>query len=144
MADKKIIAKEYINNIYRKNIREFLFNPLKNSTEPIIKRLHKAKSIQRELAFSRMLPAKKLLFNNANDDDTIFVQGIIDLLFEEDDGFVLLDYKTDNCTKDEAHEKYAVQIKLYANAAAQILQKPVKEKYIYLFHSAQSVEMSDY
>ena len=144
MADKKIIAKEYINNIYRKNIREFLFNPLKDSTEPIIKRLHKAKSIQRELAFSRMLPAKKLLFNNANDDDTIFVQGIIDLLFEEDDGFVLLDYKTDNCTKDEAHEKYAVQIKLYANAAAQILQKPVKEKYLYLFHSAQSVEMSDY
>ena len=144
MADRELIAREHIAKIYRKNIREFLFNPLTPGTEPMIERLRHAKSVQRELAFSRMLPAKKLLFAQADDNDTIFVQGIIDLLIEEDDGFILLDYKTDKCSENEVREKYAVQIKLYANAAADILQKPIKEKYLYLFHSGKSVEMNDY
>lgn len=144
MADREIIAREHIAKIYRKNIREFLFNPLTPGTKPMIERLRRAKSVQRELAFSRMLPAQKLLFAQADDNDTIFVQGIIDLLIEEEDGFILLDYKTDKCGENEVREKYAVQIKLYANAAADILQKPIKEKYLYLFHSGKSVEMNDY
>lgn len=143
MADREIIAKEHINKIYRKNIRDFLFNSLSSNTKPVIERLRRAKSVQRELAFSRMIDAKKLLYTQANDNDTIFVQGIIDLLIEEDDGFVLLDYKTDNNPEDIVREKYAVQIKLYAQAAAEILHKPIKEKYLYLFHSGKSVEMND-
>lgn len=141
MADREIIAKEHINKIYRKNIRDFLFNSLSSNTKPVIERLRRAKSVQRELAFSRMIDAKKLLYTQANDNDTIFVQGIIDLLIEEDDGFVLLDYKTDNNPEDIVREKYAVQIKLYAQAAAKILHKPIKEKYLYLFHSGKAVQM---
>ena len=132
-----------LNKIYRKNIRDFLFNSLSSNTKPVIERLRRAKSVQRELAFSRMIDAKKLLYTQANDNDSIFVQGIIDLLIEEDDGFVLLDYKTDNNPDDIVREKYAVQIKLYAQAAAEILHKPIKEKYLYLFHSGKSVEMND-
>lgn len=143
MAKKEIIAKEHINKIYRKNIRDFLFNTFADNTKPIIQRLRLAKSIQRELAFSRMIDAKKLLYTQANDNDTIFVQGIIDLLIEEDDGFILLDYKTDKDSEEKIREKYAVQIKLYAQAAAEILHKPIKEKYLYLFHSGKSVEMND-
>ncbi len=72
---------------------------------------------------------------------TIFIQGIIDLLVEEADGLILLDYKTDNCTQVEAKAYYAMQIELYAQAASEIIRKPIKEKYLYLFHDARLIKM---
>lgn len=133
LADREIIDKQHINKIYRKNIREFLFSPLGL-------RIQKAKSLQRELAFNRMINAK-VYYPQAEDNDTIFIQGIIDLLVEEDDGLILLDYKTDNCTQVEAKAKYAMQIELYAQAASEIMRKPIKEKYLYLFHDASLIKM---
>lgn len=133
LADREIIDKQHINKIYRKNIREFLFSPLGI-------RIQKAKSLQRELAFNRMINAK-VYYPQAEDNDTIFIQGIIDLLVEEDDGLILLDYKTDNCTQTEAKAKYAMQIELYAQAASEIMRKPIKEKYLYLFHDASLIKM---
>ena len=95
-------------------------------------RIQKAKSLQRELAFNRMINAK-VYYPQAEDNDTIFIQGIIDLLVEEDDGLILLDYKTDNCTQIEAKAKYAMQIELYAQAASEIMRKPIKRKNISIF-----------
>lgn len=141
MADEEIIAKEHVHKIYRKNIRNFLFNPLKTNTKPVIERLRHAKSIQRELAFNRMIKAKKLLYTKANDSDIIFVQGVVDLLIEEDDGLILIDYKTDKSDETDIYKKYAIQIELYAQAITQILQKPIKEKYLYLFHDDKSISM---
>lgn len=69
----------------------------------------------------------KIYYPQAEDNDTIFVQGIIDLLIEEDDGLILLDYKTDNCTQEEAKAKYTIQIELYAQAASEIMRKPLKQ-----------------
>ena len=82
-----------------------------------------------------------LYYPQAQSDDTIFVQGVIDLLIEEDDGFILLDYKTDNCSAKEATEKYALQIELYTQAMQEIMRKPIKEKYLYLFHNANLIKM---
>lgn len=66
--------------------------------------------------------------------EPILVQGIIDVYFEEDDGLVLLDYKTDHVRKaQELKEKYHAQLDYYAKALEQLLEKPVKEKVIYSF-----------
>lgn len=66
------------------------------------------------------------------------IQGIIDLYFEEDGEFVLVDYKTDRVMKGEAGEKelvrrYAIQLDYYAKALTQLTGKNVKEKIIYSF-----------
>ena len=66
----------------------------------------------------------KVYYPQAEDNDTIFIQGIIDLLVEE-----------------EAKAKYAMQIELYAQAASEIIRKPIKEKYLYLFHDASLIKM---
>ena len=59
------------------------------------------------------------------------MQGVIDLAFLEEDGWVLLDYKTDNLT-EENEEKlkkaYSVQLDLYAEALNKITNVKVKEK----------------
>jgi ATP-dependent helicase/nuclease subunit A len=64
-------------------------------------------------------------------------------LVEEDDGFILIDYKTDKITnrftngfegaKKVLLDRYEVQLTLYAKAIERILRKPVKESYLYFF-----------
>ena len=67
-------------------------------------------------------------------EETILVQGIIDVWFEEEDGLVLLDYKTDRVRNaSQLKELYHAQLDYYAQALEQLLEKPVKEKIIYSF-----------
>ena len=64
----------------------------------------------------------------------LLVQGIIDVYFEEEDGLVVLDYKTDRVrTADELVRRYQSQLTYYARALSQITGKAVKEKIIYSF-----------
>lgn len=57
------------------------------------------------------------------------MQGIIDVYFEEEDGLVVLDYKTDRVrTADELVRRYQSQLTYYARALSQITGKAVKER----------------
>ena len=58
--------------------------------------------------------------------------GIMDLVFAEPDGIVLVDYKTDRAANAEALlEQYTEQIRLYAEALHLLFSKPVKACYLY-------------
>lgn len=75
-------------------------------------------------------------------DETILVQGIIDVYFEEEDGLVVLDYKTDRVhSPAELTEKYHAQLDYYAQALEQLVQKPVKEKLIYSFTLRKEIQI---
>ena len=66
--------------------------------------------------------------------EVILVQGIIDAYFEEEDGIVVLDYKTDRVKSvEQLKERYHAQLEYYAQALEGLLGKPVKEKIIYSF-----------
>ena len=66
--------------------------------------------------------------------DFVMVQGIIDLYFEEEDGLVLLDYKTDRVRDEETlTSRYCVQLDYYQKALERLTGKPVKERYLYAF-----------
>ena len=97
-------------------------------------RLSKACQVWREMPFSLMLPAEKFYAELTGCGEQIFVQGVIDCLFAEDDGLVLLDYKTDRAgSTEEFIAKYSVQLSMYAAAVERILGRPVKERYLYTF-----------
>ena len=52
--------------------------------------------------------------------------------FEEEDGLVVVDYKTDRVkTAAELVERYQVQLDSYADALAKLTHKKVKEKIIW-------------
>ncbi|MDI3533895.1 MAG: ATP-dependent helicase/nuclease subunit [Thermosediminibacterales bacterium] len=77
-------------------------------------------------------------------NERIILQGIIDLLFYEGDEVVLVDFKTDRVTPEQLQnvkQRYNIQIGLYEKAVKEILKKPVKGKYLYLFHPGIQVEM---
>ncbi len=74
--------------------------------------------------------------------ENVRLQGIIDCIFEEEDGIVLLDYKTDYVVEgmeEEIIEKYRVQLKYYKDAVEKITGKKVKESYLYLFGLGKEV-----
>lgn len=76
--------------------------------------------------------------------ETVLIQGIIDVFFEEEDGFVVLDYKTDAVdTAEELVKRYQVQLAYYSEALTQIFgnAKPVKERIIYSFKLGQEITL---
>ena len=77
-----------------------------------------------------------------NDTDGM-LQGIADCLFEEPDGYVLIDYKTDRVnTPEELVNRYSEQLSLYKAAFDALLDKPIKSGYIYSFVLKKGIEVN--
>jgi ATP-dependent helicase/nuclease subunit A len=77
--------------------------------------------------------------------DGALVRGVIDLAFEESDGWVIVDYKTDRATGQQLEklaETYRPQVTVYRTAWAQILQQPVKEVGLYFTHANRYVTVT--
>lgn len=106
-------------------------------------RMQQAVRVWRELPFSRMIPVGEVNPAYAGSSEKIFVQGVIDVLFEEVDGsLVLLDYKTDrDTTPEKIRRHYAKQIELYRQAVESILGKNVKESILFMLHDGTSLQI---
>ncbi|MCF0131868.1 MAG: PD-(D/E)XK nuclease family protein, partial [Pseudobutyrivibrio sp.] len=93
--------------------------------------------LYKEQPFVLSCPVRELFADAESEDETntVLVQGIIDVFFKEDDGIVLMDYKTDRV--DEVGElvlRYEKQLALYGKALSRAYKLPVKEILIYSFY----------
>lgn len=80
--------------------------------------------------------------NHEMEEEMVLIQGIIDVFWVEEDGIVLLDYKTDRVdSATRLRDMYKEQLDLYAEALERIFQLPVKEKYLYSFRLNQAIEV---
>lgn len=108
------------------------------ASSPLGKRVRRAQEagrLRREQQFVLGLPAREM--GLADSDEPVLIQGIIDAWLEEDDGLVLLDYKTDRIgqgQEDVLAKRYRVQLDYYQRALEQMMKKKVKERYIYSLH----------
>lgn len=100
----------------------------------------RAKRRWREQAFSLLLPAREV-DGKAGAEDEVYLQGVVDLFFEEEDGaLVVVDYKTDRkTTREGLLQRYRVQMVLYARALQRITGKKVKEAYFYRLADGDAV-----
>ena len=81
------------------------------------------------------IPELSARYERTDPAETVMIQGVIDLYFEEEDGLVLLDYKTDYVDKAETlAERYRAQLYYYRKALEAVTGKRVKESYIWSFH----------
>ena len=112
-------------------------------TSPIGQRMCRAAAVWREKPFCCLFPAKRFFPEIQDASVEIFMQGVLDVLFEDADGrLVLLDYKTDHDPDPaRARRRHALQIALYREAAARILGRPIDEAALYLLSSSQLIEM---
>ena len=83
------------------------------------------------------------LFNDTEaSEELILVQGIIDVFFQEEDGIVLLDYKTDRVDAEkELVLRYEKQLQLYKSAIEKAYNTPVKEMLLYSFALEKGVQI---
>lgn len=99
-------------------------------------------TLEREKPFVMSVPAN-LVWEESRPEEEVLIQGIIDVFWEEADGIVLLDYKTDHV--DNAQElvhRYKKQLELYADALSRFFsEKPVKEILIYSFALAETIRL---
>lgn len=106
-------------------------------------RMQKAKEkgeLYREQPFVIGLPGSE--FPDADPEETVLVQGIIDAFFYEDGEIVVVDYKTDYVRREEElAEKYRAQLAYYARALRMLTGKNVKERLIYSFRLGKAVEV---
>lgn len=108
----------------------------------LYKRIISSEKVNREMRFLTEIPAGKIDENIDTDlaDAETIVQGAIDLCFVENDGVVVLDFKTDRVDNmNELVSYYGEQLNIYSTAAEKIFSKPVKEKIIYSFHLGESI-----
>lgn len=73
----------------------------------------------REQEFLCRLPASEL-FENADEEDGVLVQGAIDLLVLTRSGYLIIDYKYSKKSADELVNHYKKQLQLYKKAVAKI------------------------
>lgn len=88
------------------------------------------------------VPFEVLLEEDVNLDVPTVLRGSIDLIFEEEDGWVLVDYKTDmveGAGTARLAEKYAPQVRLYAEAWERCTGETVKETALYFVRPGELV-----
>lgn len=110
------------------------------------KRMLQARNVQREVPFSYGLAADEVYSgaDRSTVGETVLIQGVIDCLFEDELGLVLVDYKTDavkGSSDAELIQRYEQQISLYTRAVEHIWKRPVSGKFLYFFDGAKLLEM---
>lgn len=111
--------------------------------QPLGHRLARAQHVRRELPFSLLLPAQDVYHDAALAGEQVFIQGVIDCLFRDEQGLVLLEYKTDTSRVDVATlvARYRTQVALYSQAVAMILKQPPDERYLYFLDHRRTVAL---
>jgi len=138
LLTKEVLTEEQAKTVDVRAIASFWQTPLG-------KRCLRAGSLMREVPFTLALPASEIYPEFAGTGETVLVQGMIDLIFAEDDGLVLIDFKSDylkpgdSRALEQLKQKYENQVNLYFRAARTILKRHVKEAYLYFFTTGELV-----
>lgn len=122
MTEMKIFSPEESGKIREEDIAAFF-------RSEIGRRMLNSPDIRREWNFNLLVPE----MNN------LILQGIIDCAFAGEDGWILLDYKTDrNAEEEELKSRYADQLKWYARAVSTLTGKPVREMWLYALSAGKA------
>ena len=131
MTEEEMITEAEARIIDVKKIRDF-------ADSSVGARMAASGNIQREKRFNYL---------TERDGVKTIVRGKIDCFFEEDGGWVLLDYKTGSAAdaaagRDEKiAEKYRTQIELYRQALEAATGRGVKEAYLYMTDAGKFIKI---
>ncbi|MBS4210668.1 helicase-exonuclease AddAB subunit AddA [Bacillus sp. FJAT-50079] len=144
LVRKELMTEEQIEAVSAMQIVQFFQGGLGE-------RMLQAKKVSREIPFTIGIPANEVYPDWDGLDEKVLVQGIIDCIIEDQNGVILLDYKTDAIEGvfpggfAEAipvlEKRYRVQLSFYKRAIEEILKKPVRHTYVYFFDGGEYLEI---
>ncbi len=123
----------------QEKLQKFLASPLGK----LFAKAYKENTLYREQHFMQEVEYEKLFPEDGGDNvEKVILQGIIDAFIMEEEGIILVDYKTDRVKDgEELRNRYQKQIDLYSEALEQILGKKVKRRVLYSFSLGEEVDL---
>ena len=123
----------------QEKLKKFLDSPLGQ----LFAKAYKENTLYREQHFMQEVEYEKLFPEDGGDNvEKVILQGIIDAFIMEEDGIILVDYKTDRVKDgEELRNRYQKQIDLYSEALGQILGKKVKRRVLYSFSLGEELDL---
>ncbi len=102
------------------------------------RRLYRSDDVRREFRFSVLMPPDDLLGVSCDEGDPsrILLQGVVDCMFKEDGGLVIIDFKTDRIggeAPSNCAARYRAQLEAYARAMECVTGLTVKETVLWFF-----------
>ncbi|MDZ5713041.1 helicase-exonuclease AddAB subunit AddA [Jeotgalibacillus haloalkalitolerans] len=138
---REILTEEQAETVRLNHVASFFQSPLG-------RRMINANQVRREVPFTyAAAPAEAGI--QLNVDDPVLIQGIADCLFEDDQGLVLLDYKTDYVDRADPDvnaklaERYRLQLSLYRQALEKSLNRKIDEVYLYFFNADLTIKVEE-
>ena len=131
-AAEKRIPEAVLKLVDPKLVLKFMAGPLGDRTMAADRYL-------REYEFGVLLPPEGLL-GGPETGEKILVNGVIDLLLFEKDSMTVIDFKTDNVKPgmaQEAAQKHKLQLEIYAQAAGEVFDLPVKERIVFFLRTGE-------
>ena len=112
----------------------------------MFKSLKAAKWIKREFRFNVFLDASEFSADAALSDERVLVQGVIDCLYENENGdIVLVDYKTDSVNEENYRSvllsRHKNQLSYYKKACEMMLDREISQVLLYSIPVSKSVEI---
>ncbi|MEG0692822.1 MAG: 3'-5' exonuclease, partial [Oscillospiraceae bacterium] len=101
-------------------------------------------NMQREYKFNFFMKACEVddKLKPPHSEAEIFIQGIADCLIIEEDGIVIVDYKTDYVEDGSVLvDRYYNQLRLYKSAIQEIFKRNVKQCLLYSLHLEKEIEI---
>lgn len=111
----------------------------------LYQRIYNAKSVARERDFIMQFPAGRIRPELTDEaaTETVILQGCADCVVFEENGILLIDYKTDRMENPQDFiGHYALQLQLYAEAITALYGQPVNDKFIFSFHLGQEIPIN--
>lgn len=147
LVNESIVRRKDMESVRKENnIKSFFESEIGRRAMNAVK-LYREKPFQLAIPVKEYDPGLDEIFGENGvkkyKDETIILQGIIDLFFEEENGdIILVDYKTDSLTKktpQDIKKRYEKQLELYGEAIKKLTGNTVKEKILYLAKSGTTV-----
>lgn len=135
----EFLSPEEYGLLNQEKLQKFLDSPLGH----LFAKAYKENTLYREQHFMQEVEYEKLFPEDRGDNvEKVILQGIIDAFIMEEDGIILVDYKTDRVKDgEELRNRYQKQIDLYSEALEQILGKKVKRRVLYSFSLGEEVDL---
>ena len=149
LIDRGFIPDNSASLVFEKELEAFFHSEL-------FKEIKKAKRVIREQRFNILLPTSTLStdpeFLKQTEGEELAVQGVIDLLIEDENGeMILCDYKTDRLTeemaendsllKKEMYRRHGDQLSYYTKAVERLFERKCKKVLIYSTAAKKAIEI---
>lgn len=97
---------------------------------------------RREVRFVCRIPVS-YYSGNPGEEGEMLMQGAMDLLCETEEGYWIVDFKSDRASKEELLSRYSRQLNLYATAVRRLYDKPVLGCKIWAFRLGKAIDVPE-